>query len=444
LIQGFGTLLTSGFDFKKEENLLRFKFKLLNITLVTALIFTILNITISKLAIYPMGSAYEFAMLGYAVTNLFSLFLLRYSRTHYFIVANMVIYASLALFAYTLVHMTQDEMRVLWFFIVQLVAFVLLGRNYAIFLMFFILFVTGTLSYFYDLKLSYYAYITFADTFILFTIFAAAFLTKIEHDSKELMQLNLRLKEKVTREVVQRKSQEKMLLQQCRLASMGEMIDSIAHQWRQPLMHINAVLLNLDRTIEIQYAANSYLDDKMSEVIDLTTHMSQTIEDFRHLFRNDKEKTSFEISHAITKSLNIFDYHSRDIKITLSANIPTVYYTGHFNELIQVILILLNNAAEILVQREILSKRIWIGMAQVEEGVAITVHDNAGGIPRSDLEYIFDPYFSTKKSIGGTGLGLYIAKIIVEQNNHGTLIVINQDEGALFTILLRSKNAVNT
>jgi len=429
----FETLLTSGFAFEEEENLLRFKFKLLNITLMTSLVFTMFNITISKLAIYPMGNAYEYAMFGYAVTNLFSLFLLRRSRAYYFLVANMVIYASLALFAYTLVHMTQDEMRVLWFFIVQLVAFVLLGRNYAIFLMFFILILTGILSYFYDLKLSYYAYITFADTFVLFTIFAAAFLTKIEHDSKELMQLNLRLKEKVTREVVQRKSQEKMLLQQCRLASMGEMIDSIAHQWRQPLMHINAVLLNLDRTIEIEYTANSYLDGKMSEVIDLTTHMSQTIEDFRHLFRNDKEKSAFEISQAIT-----------DIKITLSENIPSVYYTGHFNELIQVILILLNNAAEILEQREILSKRIWINMEQVGERITISIQDNAGGIPRDDLEYIFDPYFSTKKTIGGTGLGLYIAKIIVEQNNHGTLTATNQGEGALFTISLRSDHVIDT
>ena len=443
-MRGFETLLTSGFAFEEEENLLRFKFKLLNITLVTSLVFTLFNMMISKWGIYPMGSAYEYAMFSYAVTNLFSLFLLRRSRSYYFLVANMVIYASLALFAYTLVHMTQDEMRVLWFFIVQLVAFVLLGRNYAIFLMFFILVMTGILSSLYDLKLSYYAHITFADTFVLFTIFAAAFLTKIEHDSKELMQLNLRLKEKVTREVVQRKSQEKMLLQQCRLASMGEMIDSIAHQWRQPLMHINAVLLNLDRTIEVEYSANSYLDGKMSEVIDLTTHMSQTIEDFRHLFRNDKEKSAFEISQAITKSLNIFDYHSRDINITLSENIPSVYYTGHFNELIQVILILLNNAAEILDQREILSKRIWINMAQVDDRISITIQDNAGGIPRGDLSYIFDPYFSTKKNIGGTGLGLYIAKIIIEQNNHGTLTATNQGEGALFTISLRSDHVIDT
>jgi len=429
--------LGSGYTFDEEENLQKFRFSLLNATIVTSFVFTLANYLMSWLEVYRMGSQYEAALLVYASTDLLSFFLLRYKKHYYVLVANIVIFSSLLLFCYTLVHMTMDELRIIWFFIVQLVGFVLLGKRYGLFLMTLILSLFSMLALSYPLGFSYFAYFTFYDTFILFTIFSSFFLTKIEQDAYEFKILNRKLQAKVSQEIAERKAQEKMLLQQCRLASMGEMIDSIAHQWRQPLMHINSVLMNMDREIELRHPS-AYMEQKMSEIVDLTGHMSQTIEDFRYLFRKDKEMHAFDINESISKALSLFDYKTKNIQLTFT-HASALTYTGHANEIIQVMLILLSNAFEMFLARDSATKHLHISTGRRNSQIFISVEDTAGGISPEHLEKIFDPYFTTKKSTGGTGLGLYIAKIIIETNNHGKLTASNTQKGALFTITLKEK-----
>ncbi len=263
-----------------------------------------------------------------------------------------------------------------------------------------------------------------------------------EHQN-ELQRLNSKLEERVQEELSQRLKQEQMLLKQCRLASMGEMIDSIAHQWRQPLMNINAILMNMDRIIELKEDPKVHLEDKMDEVITLTSHMSQTIEDFRSLFKTNKEKTTFHLSDSIHNTLTLFKSSLKDINVSFDNTINHSYY-GHHNELTQVIIILLSNALEALEEKHIANKILNIEILQNTLETIISIEDNAGGISSHDLEQIFDPYFTTKEPTGGTGLGLYIAKIIIEQNMQGQLSVTNTPRGAKFCILLKGSNALNS
>ena len=256
---------------------------------------------------------------------------------------------------------------------------------------------------------------------------------KVAQKTKKLTYFNAALQQRVETEVNQRLAQEQMLLRQCRMASMGEMIDSIAHQWRQPLMNINAILLNIDRVVEGKH--EQYLTDKIGELSDLTTHMSQTIEDFRGLFKPKKQKEQFELTTTLHAVLKLMSNTLKEIDIQIKSPQEVSIY-GYKNELIQVLISLLGNAKEALETRDIHDKKIHISMHEKSDTLWLKISDNAKGISSEHLDKIFNPYYTTKNQSGGTGLGLYIAKIIIEHNMGGTLHVANIAEGACFTIQL--------
>jgi signal transduction histidine kinase len=253
----------------------------------------------------------------------------------------------------------------------------------------------------------------------------------------DLEYANQKLKNNVIQEKEQRQEQEQMLLRQCRMANMGEMLDSIAHQWRQPLMHINSILMNMGTTLDNKKISGNYLEEKIDEVAALTTHMSQTIEDFRGLFKQENEQSQFYLTSAINDVLMLMKNSLNDIDIVYDSN-AVVSVIGYRSELIQVIIILLSNAVEALNNRDIKNKKIKIKTSTqlFNSSVDIIIEDNAGGISPENLATVFDPYFTTKQQLGGTGLGLYIAKIIIEHKMAGKLTVTNTTDGAKFSILL--------
>jgi signal transduction histidine kinase len=255
---------------------------------------------------------------------------------------------------------------------------------------------------------------------------------KIEKKTKKLEQLNQELEKRVIQEVNKQLAQEEMLLRQSRMASMGEMIDAIAHQWRQPLMNINAVMMNIDRGIEKQQDTVQ-LKEKILEIFSLTKHMSHTIEDFRNLLKDEKEKHNFLVEDIIDTVLALMKNNLKgiDVQYNIENSITVHSYKG---ELAQVLIILLSNALEILQYKNIENKKIVFNLKQNHNYAVIDIEDNGGGIEEKNLDKIFDPYFSTKKQTGGTGLGLYIAKIIIENHIQGNIFVSNTKEGALFTI----------
>ena len=432
--------LTNGHDFLEDDNLQKFRFSLLNSLMLIAIFFTSLNIITSLLGFVDFSRPYLIALFIYTLASLSTLFLLRQNKKHYTWIVNFAIFSGLSLFYFALVTAPTDEFRLIWFFLALFVSFILMGKRYGLLIMLFILLSIFIINHFHDLEFSRLALFTFFNSFLIFTAFAYFFLAKIEKDAKEFTFLNNKLQEKVSQEVKQRQVQEKMLLQQCRLASMGEMIDSIAHQWRQPLMNINAILMNMDRIIEIHQDPKQPLEKKMDEVITLTTHMSQTIEDFRSLFKMDKEKHLFDIIDAASDVLSLLETSLKELTVHFEHPAQMKCH-GHKNELIQVLMILLNNAIEALNTTKTESKAIYLTLKHSNsKDIMISVEDNAGGIEERFLEVIFDPYFTTKERTGGTGLGLYVAKIIIEQNMQGKLEVTNTPKGAKFTITLRRGN----
>ncbi len=259
---------------------------------------------------------------------------------------------------------------------------------------------------------------------------------EVEKQTLRYKKLNSHLQERVAEEVAKQTEQEQMLLMQCRMASMGQMMAAIAHQWRQPLMNINAILLNIDHSIETKPLDEHYLHGRIDEIASITTHMSQTIEDFRNLFKPKQEKSSFLLQETVQEVLTLLKNNLKTVAVTLHIPETPILLYGYKGEMIQVLIILLSNAVDILHSRKVHPKQIDIRTRREKGRIILDISDNAGGISKEIMHKIFDPYFTTKQQTGGTGLGLYIAKIITEHNFGGTLSVANTPDGAQFTLTI--------
>lgn len=254
----------------------------------------------------------------------------------------------------------------------------------------------------------------------------------------ELSELTARLEERVKKEVSKNEEKTKQLIQQSRLAQMGEMISMIAHQWRQPLTAISATTNNLLIRLMIgEQISKEKLEEELNLMNDYSIHLSTTIDDFRNFFKIDKKKELISLEEIIDNSLNIIGKSLESKKIILRKTFEcNKKLEINSTEINQVILNIIKNSEDALVDNLVLNSEIRI-KTYIEDSLAkIEISDNAGGIKEDILEKIFDPYFSTKSEKEGTGLGLYMSKIIIEDHCKGKLIVTNSKAGAIFTISL--------
>lgn len=180
----------------------------------------------------------------------------------------------------------------------------------------------------------------------------------------------------------------------------------------------------------------TYLEEKIEELTKLNMHMSQTIDDFRFLLNESKNKTIFDIHTAIEEVLTLMQNQLQTINIHYTNRISHKVL-GYKNELIQVLVILLSNAIEVLEIRDIQNRKISFVLEEYDDSIMIHIEDNAGGVEPSVQNKLFDPYISTKQTSGGTGLGLYIAQIIIEDNMQGKLSVKDGLNGARFTVEIK-------
>ena len=227
------------------------------------------------------------------------------------------------------------------------------------------------------------------------------------------------------------------VLQQSRLVQMGEMIAMIAHQWRQLLNNLSLV----NQLLVMKYHRDTLEDDDVDlfkqKSQKLIEHMSGTIDDFRNFFRDEKEKKRFCINETIEKVLSMTDAMFTLHNIHIEFKAGQIYYAkGYPNEFFQAILNLVSNAKDALVERSREEKHIQIVIDETENDIVISIEDNAGGIPDAIIDKIFDHYFSTKENKNGTGLGLYMVKMIIIDHMHGNVTVSNTQEGVRFTIFL--------
>jgi signal transduction histidine kinase len=214
-----------------------------------------------------------------------------------------------------------------------------------------------------------------------------------------------------------------MLLQQSRLASMGEMISIIAHQWRQPLNFLSFAFMHIKRSCNGDKDALLTIKEANEQL----QYMSQTIENFRNFYNPSKKRENFDISKACEDTIKIVSPTLQKIDISLDVK-ENFFFYANSNEFQQVILNLINNARDVLREREIKNPQIKIEIA--ENRVAII--DNAGGVVEKNLKKIFEPYFSTKSN--SDGIGLYIAKTIIEKEMSGKLYVNVEGERSTFII----------
>ena len=254
----------------------------------------------------------------------------------------------------------------------------------------------------------------------------------------ELHDLNQNLERRVEEEVTRREDQERLLIQQSRFAMMGEMISMIAHQWRQPLNTLGLILQDLPEAGREGELTEEYLDRMIDAAMKTVLQMSSTIDDFRNFFNPQRKKENFSLSESIQNSVSLIAPALRNNNIEISVDLrEDVRVEGFANEFSQVMLNLLGNAKEAIQDGDPPKRRITILLEKKNPGKArILVCDTGEGIPEENLSRIFDPYFTTKEQAQGTGLGLYMARMIVEKNMGGKLTARNEKDGACFLIEL--------
>ncbi|EFU68787.1 PAS/PAC sensor sensor histidine kinase [Aliarcobacter butzleri JV22] len=260
---------------------------------------------------------------------------------------------------------------------------------------------------------------------------------QVQNRENALESLNQNLSLKVQQGIEQAKQKDKKILEQAKLARIGSMISMIAHQWRQPLSQLSGILMELETTTRFKKVDNNYILNAIDKSDKMIEFMSNTIDDFRNFYKPDKKKEDFFVSNACKKAINIIDATLENLGINLILDIKDdKKIFGYPTEFSQVILNIISNAKDILIERNIKNPKIEINIESKGVLSIITIKDNAGGIEEKNLEQIFDPYYSTKDSSKGTGLGLYISKLIIERNMGGDLSVSNNSEGAVFKIVV--------
>jgi len=247
------------------------------------------------------------------------------------------------------------------------------------------------------------------------------------------------LKSRIDKEVKKNQEQQLLMLQQSRLAQMGEMISMIAHQWRQPLNNlslINQLLISKYKKKKLDDSAIEYFKINSKKQIDL---MSKTIDDFRNFFKPQKLKSEFSINSAIKDTLEMLNsvFTNNNIEIDFKAD-KDYSIKSYQSSFIQVVLNILNNAKDALIENKEDNRKISIKIKESEDSIILEISDNAGGIKKDIIDKIFDPYFSTKGK-NGTGLGLYMTKVIVQDHLKGSISVSNKDDGAVFKIDISKK-----
>jgi len=267
-------------------------------------------------------------------------------------------------------------------------------------------------------------------------------LLSIDDYVEQLKIFNLELEDRVSKGIAKQQLQERMMIHQSRQAAMGEMLESIAHQWRQPLNIIGLATMSLETEFTLGIMQKQEFYDKMLIISNNINYMSDTIDDFRNFLNPNKDMQTFSPKKSVRDVLSIIDAQLKSNNIIYSIESEeNILVRGVENEFKQVLLVLFNNSKdavkELLHEKMIKQGILDISLKVRKNWVIIEVKDNAGGIKPDIIKDIFSPYFTTKAENNGTGIGLYIAKNIIETRMEGSISVENIDKGSCFTITLK-------
>jgi PAS domain S-box-containing protein len=252
---------------------------------------------------------------------------------------------------------------------------------------------------------------------------------------RELENLNAHLEERIASAVIELRQKDQMMLLEYRQAVLGQLINNIAHQWRQPLNALGLVIQQVPMYYQSGEFSMEFLKENTAKGMKLIQDMSRTIDGFKSFFRTDEKVITFSVNQVIARTLSLIEesFKNNVINITLhSEGDPLV--NGYPNEYSQAVLNIMMNARDALVERKVADPRISLHIFAEGDKSVVTITDNAGGIADENLGRLFDPYFTTKGPDKGMGIGLYMSKTIIENNMKGSLKVSNTESGAEFRI----------
>ena len=298
----------------------------------------------------------------------------------------------------------------------------------------------------YQKELSYVLFSKIIVGFIVFII-----ILNLIYRQYLLKKMNKELYKRVQIEIEKNEEKNRLSIQQSRMASMGEMLENIAHQWRQPLSIISVSASGMKLKKELGILSEEDIDDSIRHIKTSTEYLSNTIDDFRSFFSKDKIFSTIDIRKTIDKAFDLVSPTFSKSEITVIRDVQSVSFLSFENELIQVLMNILINAKDALDSRES-EKLIFVKIKQLNNRISIIIKDNAGGIQKDIIDKIFEPYFTTKHQTQGTGIGLYMSKLIVEKHLDGQIKVKNTSfefnkkiyHGALFKIILPIKETMES
>jgi len=273
---------------------------------------------------------------------------------------------------------------------------------------------------------------------VLFAYLVSAFISKLydslEEEAEDIAMQANNLEIRVKEEIDKNRAKDKLLENQAKLAALGEMIGNIAHQWRHPITRLSLITQNLKSLYNANKMTDDIFDKYYVNSLQQIDYMSETIEDFRNFYKEDKEKSLFYPSVSIKNACKIVNASIRHEGIKLDICIEKNFQIlGFANQFSQVVLNILQNAKDTLEEKEIKEPFIEIKLYQKGDKNYVEIKDNAGGIDKKIINKIFDAYITTKKN-KGTGIGLYMAKTIIEENFKAKLYAKNSKKSAIFII----------
>lgn len=266
----------------------------------------------------------------------------------------------------------------------------------------------------------------------------------VEEKTKSLQEMNSKLENRIKEEVEKNLKKDRLLSQQQKMVSMGQMIENIAHQWRQPLSLITTNATGLKLKKDLNDLDDEFLVKTIDSIVNTSKYLSNTIDDFRYFFKPQREKEIFYTEECFKKTIDLLGANFVENKITIIQNFDNVKIDGYETELIQVLINILNNSKDALESLENEEKLIFIDIKRVGSKVYIKIRDNAGGINLDIIEKVFEPYFTTKHQNQGTGIGLYMCQEIIHKHMNGNIEISNVEyeyknrryKGALVLITL--------
>lgn len=257
----------------------------------------------------------------------------------------------------------------------------------------------------------------------------------VREHRKRLEELNSSLEERVNQAAAELREKDQYLIQQCRMAAMGEMLGNIAHQWRQPLNVLGLMVQELGLIHEYGDLNKDVLEAKIGKVMEIVLHLSQTIDDFRDFASPDRQKTLFRVEQVVAKTVGLIEdsFNEKQIAIDIETH-GEPQISGFPREYGQVLLNILMNARDAFLERKTTRARITVRAWNEDGRSVVTITDNAGGIRDEIMDRIFDAYFTTKELGKGTGVGLFMSMNIIEKKMGGRLTARNVADGAEFRI----------